>query len=241
MKIGVIFVFLYIIISINASAGVTLKGTRVIFDASKFSHSAVVKNTNAYDVIVQTWVDDGDLGNQPNNAEAPIITKPSVFSLKKGESQVIELINISERNPEREKLYWLNIHEIPPVNNGDNGEEQKLTLTMQTQYKVFYRPLGYEKFDKKLLKDVIISSRCNDNTDTNDCSLTLDNKTSFHVNIAGVAIGDYIVENYPQVIKPNSLKTIPLSNNPNSDEVKLDLIGDDGFIFSVVKKIKKSN
>lgn len=221
-------------ISANVTAGITLEGTRVIFDSSKFSHSVVVKNTNAYDVIVQTWVDDGDLNNQPNNAEAPIITKPSLFNLETGESKVIELINISEREPQNEELYWLNIHEIPPVNVSD---EDKLTLTMQTQYKVFYRPSESENFNKIELDKITLSLKADVNRDTEKYSLVLDNNTSFHLNFAGLSIGDHVIKNYPRVIKPYGVTKVPLSKIPEGGKVKLNLIDDSGFVYTLSKAV----
>lgn len=221
-------------ISANVTAGITLEGTRVIFDSSKFSHSVVVKNTNAYDVIVQTWVDDGDLNKQPNNAEAPIITKPSLFNLETGESKVIELINISEREPKNEELYWLNIHEIPPVNVSN---EDKLTLTMQTQYKVFYRPSKSENFNKIESDKIILSLKVDVNIDKENCSLVVDNNTSFHLNLAGLSIGDYVIKNFPRVIRPYGVTKIPLSKIPEGGKVKLNLIDDSGFVYTLSKEV----
>ncbi|OOE32019.1 hypothetical protein BZG05_15910 [Salinivibrio kushneri] len=238
MKLVIFFIILYTMISANVTAGITLEGTRVIFDSSKFSHSVVVKNTNAYDVIVQTWVDDGDLNNQPNNAEAPIITKPSLFNLETGESKVIELINIGAREPRNEELYWLNIYEIPPKNINN---EDKLTLTMQTQYKVFYRPSESESFNKIESEKIILSLKADGNRDTEKYSLVVDNNTSFHLNFAGISIGDYVIKNYPRVVKPHGLTKIPLSKVPESGKVKLNLIDDSGFIYTMSKAVNLGN
>ncbi|MGT0150281.1 fimbrial biogenesis chaperone [Vibrio metschnikovii] len=85
-------------------SGVTMEGTRVIFDSSKLSQSVIVMNTNDYDVIVQSWADDGNLNNKPDSAIAPVITKAGSFNLKPGASQIIQLINVSQVEYEEEKI-----------------------------------------------------------------------------------------------------------------------------------------
>ncbi|NAW70371.1 fimbrial biogenesis chaperone, partial [Vibrio sp. V28_P6S34P95] len=136
MKYAVLWLLMSIIMTTSVSAGVTLEGTRIIFDAERLSQSVLVVNTNDYDVVVQSWVDNGDLDNQPESAIAPVITKPALFTLKTGQSQVIQLVNVNQVPIQSEQLYWLNLYELPPV---QAAGVDKIVLTMQTQYKLFYR------------------------------------------------------------------------------------------------------
>lgn len=131
----------------QAQAGVTAERTRVIFDEGKREASLALVNQNSYPVIVQTWVDDGDLDAAPQTAQAPIMPLPPVFRLNPGQQRSLRLLYTGEALPaDRESLYWLNLYEIPPQSNEPLAEGQsRLTVTLRTQMKVIYRPRALVK------------------------------------------------------------------------------------------------
>lgn len=112
--------------------------TRVIYDAAQREKSLMLNNTNAYPVVVQSWVDDGS--GDPVNAKAPFIVLPAVFRLLPGKMQAIRIIyNQEPLAKDRESMFWLNLYEIPPL-TGKEGNDPRITLAMNTQIKLFFRP-----------------------------------------------------------------------------------------------------
>lgn len=131
----------------NAQAGVTAERTRVIFDEGQREASLALVNQNTYPVIVQTWVDDGQLESTPQTADAPIMPLPPVFRLNPGQQRSLRLLHTGQTLPgDRESLYWLNLYEIPPQSSEPLAEGQsRLTVTLRTQMKVIYRPRALQQ------------------------------------------------------------------------------------------------
>lgn len=124
-----------------AKGGVTTEVTRIIVQAPAHESGVQLANLNAYPVIVQAWVDDGELLSGPDNSTAPIIALPAVFRLQPGGQRNLRLVYSGAPLPQdRESLFWLNLYEMPP--QPQNTATDYLTITLRTQTKVFYRPRG---------------------------------------------------------------------------------------------------
>ena len=123
----------------TASAGLLAESTRVIYEADQHQHSLVLANVNPYPVVVQTWMDQG--GGDPDQAHAPFIVLPAVFRLEPQAIGSLRIIHNGDALPQdRESVFWLNLYEIPPTDGEEPLAQAQLTLTMNTQLKVFYRP-----------------------------------------------------------------------------------------------------
>jgi len=126
---------------INAHAGLLTEGTRLIYPANSEGRTLLIANTNPWPVLVQTWVDrgEGDL----EQADAPFVVTPAIFRLEPSQTERLRIIHTGEPLPEdRESLFWLNLHEIPPSAPGTDENEARLSLTFNTQLKLLYRPAG---------------------------------------------------------------------------------------------------
>lgn len=139
-----LFNFLLFILPLSSKAGVIAETTRVIFNLDKREQSLQIFNINDYPVLVQLWVDNGDIEGGPDKAmESPILPLPAIFKLKNKESKSIKLVNVSaDLAKDRETLYWLNIYEVPPEPNKDleMNNQNILMLTTRTQMKLLLRP-----------------------------------------------------------------------------------------------------
>ncbi|MFJ5188349.1 fimbrial biogenesis chaperone [Pseudomonas fulva] len=133
-----------VLISTPANAGVTAERTRVIVHEGQRETSLALVNQNAYPVVVQTWIDNGDLAVTPDTASAPIMPLPPMFRLEPQQQRSVRLVTTGQvLAQDRESLYWLNVYEIPPRPNEVLEEgATRLTITLRTQLKVIYRPQG---------------------------------------------------------------------------------------------------
>lgn len=136
---GVGALFLATVFSVHA--GVTASSSRVIFTEGLAQQSLMLVNTNDWPVMVQTWVDNGDVNPAPASVKAPFVAVPPLFSLAPQRMQGIRLIyNQSPLPQDRESVFWLNLYEIPPGSPERSLQAQSVVLTMNTQMKIFWRP-----------------------------------------------------------------------------------------------------
>jgi len=166
----------------QAHAGVTAERTRVIFDEGQREASLALVNQNSYPVIVQAWIDDGELESAPQTAEAPIMPLPPVFRLNPGQQRSLRLLYTGQALPgDRESLYWLNLYEIPPQINEPLGEGQsRLTVTLRTQMKVIYRPRALAKVAESAPRELRFR-RVGD-------AVQVDNPTPYFITLAGAEV-----------------------------------------------------
>lgn len=121
-------------------AGIMPAGTRVIYQEGHREVTLMLANTNKYPVIVQSWVDNGE--GDPESNRAPFVVLPAVFRLSAGERQGLRIIYNQDPLPQdRESVFWLNLYEIPPLTD-KQSQNSRLTLAMNTQLKLFWRPKG---------------------------------------------------------------------------------------------------
>lgn len=110
-----------LIFSLNhqAMAGLIAGATRMIYLPESRERTLMLANTNDYPVVIQTWIDDGDVDSTPDQTQAPFMVLPAVFKMQPGGAQGLRIINKGESLPtDRESVYWLNLYEIPPPKHG---------------------------------------------------------------------------------------------------------------------------
>ncbi|MEJ8809571.1 molecular chaperone [Variovorax ureilyticus] len=127
----------------NAFAGVVAESTRVVFMAGAGERSLQLINLNDYPVVVEAWVDDGELDSLPENSRAPILPLPPIFRMDPHGQISLRLLYSGAPLPkDRESLFWLNLYEIPPTELDRSLDTATLTVAIRTQMKVFVRPQG---------------------------------------------------------------------------------------------------
>lgn len=139
------------LISTSCSAGVMADRTRLIFQEGQARQTLTLANTNVYPVVVQTWIDKGQGDKLPQNIVSAFIAMPAVFRLQPSALQNLQIILTDPALPkDRESLFWLNLYEIPPRNDASATDATRVTLAMNTQLKIFYRPRGLPSSPEQL-------------------------------------------------------------------------------------------
>ncbi|WP_249655170.1 fimbrial biogenesis chaperone [Serratia ureilytica] len=127
--------------SIGAQAGIIASATRVIFHEGETEKTLMLLNTNGYPIVAQTWVDNGDVNAAPELSRAPFVALPSVFALQPSALKGLRILFAGANLPaDRESVFWLNLYEIPPTRPATPPLASRVTLAMNTQMKIFYRP-----------------------------------------------------------------------------------------------------
>ncbi|MBC3272209.1 molecular chaperone [Pseudomonas sp. SWRI81] len=118
----------------QATAGISLSSTRLIFDGKHKEASITVRNSGA-DVLIQSWVDtDSD-----EAGTVPFAVTPPLVRVSGDEQQILRVIYEGAGMPgDRESVVWLNVQEIPQSAKTANT----LQLAVRQRIKVFFRPAG---------------------------------------------------------------------------------------------------
>ncbi len=127
-----------------AHAEVMIGGTRVIYDEKQREAVVKVSNTGDMPVLLQAWIDKGDINARPDTIKVPFSVTPPVVRLDSKRDQTIRLFRTGTGlAADRETLFWFNLLEIPPKpTKSVNGDDNKLQLAFRTRIKMFYRPAG---------------------------------------------------------------------------------------------------
>ncbi|MGL5384399.1 MAG: fimbrial biogenesis chaperone [Serratia sp. (in: enterobacteria)] len=157
--------------------GITVGGTRLIYDGSKKEASLNVTNSDTGPYLIQSWADTQNGGAE----KAPFIVTPPLFRLDGNEQNLLRIVRTGGNLPEdRESLYWLNIKSIPTGTKKDNANT--LQIAVKTRIKLIYRPLGLmKKTPEELTKNLTWSQ--------SGSKLTVTNPTAYYMNFQQVKVG----------------------------------------------------
>ncbi|ATM86399.1 molecular chaperone [Yersinia massiliensis] len=174
-------------LSQQAMAGLIAGATRMIYLPESRERTLMLANTNDYPVVVQTWIDDGDVDSTPDQTQAPFMVLPAVFKMQPGGAQGLRIINKGESLPkDRESVYWLNLYEIPPKTRRDSDAHAQVAMAMNTQMKIFYRPDGLTPTLPEAMKKVSFSLK----KQNNQYVVTVHNPTPYHVSFGQIQLHD---------------------------------------------------
>ncbi|OFC63217.1 fimbrial biogenesis chaperone [Candidatus Erwinia dacicola] len=218
--------FLLIFLSLGdyATAGVMPSRSRVVYSEGSREQSLMLANTNAYPVIVQTWIDNGE--GTPDAKSIPFVSVPPVLRFEpQGIKGVRIIYNHTMLPSNRESLFWFNIYEIPPENKDDTRENNVL-VTMNTQIKLFYRPAEVHITPEEAMPKVTCLR-----TDTR--MLQCHNPSPIHLSVIGAKIhyvsGSIGVLNTDLLMKPLASNTLNFIRDiPDVFSVELRYVNDTG-------------
>lgn len=134
------FLSLLIIIPTWVNAAVVISGTRVIYNENEKEVTLKVSNEGTVPVLIQNWLDTGDVDAAPETIQVPFVLTPPVFRIEPTKSQTLRIGYTGgvALPKDKETIYWLNVLEIPP---NATGEENKLQIAYRSRIKLFYRPV----------------------------------------------------------------------------------------------------
>jgi len=191
-KIGA---FMVAMMLLPAQAAVVITGTRVVYPEQSREVNVRMTNIENSPVLVQAWIDDGDVNAQPDEIQVPFVLTPPVFRMEPKKGQTLRVMYAGENAPpERESLYWLNVLEIPPTAQ-DAASRNLLQFAFRTRIKLFYRPAALQEDPAAVrarLKWRLVPG-AKDAKDAKDEKgggpvLRVDNPTPYHISFSRVSL-----------------------------------------------------
>lgn len=163
------------------TGGVTVGGTRLIYNGEKKEASLSVTNTDAQPYLIQSWVETLNGGAQ----KAPFIITPPLFRLDGNQKNILRIVQTGVGGADdRESMYWINIKSIPSGKRQDNTNT--LQIAVRTRIKLIYRPGKLNGTPEDVASKLKWSKSGN--------TLTVNNPTPFIMNFNQVKIGNHVVK-----------------------------------------------
>jgi chaperone protein EcpD len=170
--------------AVHARAAVVIAGTRVVFPAQSRDVSLKVENKGGEPALVQAWIDDGDAASSPSTASAPFAITPPVFRIDPGQAHTLRIVHVGDDTPkEREKLYWLNVLEIPPKPAEAEGKNI-LQFAFRHRLKLFHRPKDLPSPPERAASGL----RWSMEREGGKARLRVDNPSPYHVSFNAVEL-----------------------------------------------------
>lgn len=165
-------------------AAVVIAGTRVVFPAQARDVSLRVENKGSEPALVQAWIDDGDEASSPTTARAPFAITPPVFRIDPGKAHTLRIVHVGRDTPqEKEKLYWLNVLEIPPKPADAEGRNV-LQFAFRHRLKLFHRPKDLSVLPER----AAASLRWSVEREGGKLQLRVDNPSPYHVSFNAITL-----------------------------------------------------
>ncbi|WP_426817151.1 fimbrial biogenesis chaperone [Winslowiella sp. 2C04] len=195
------------------AGGVTVGGTRLIYEGAKKEAAINVTNTDTIPYLIQSWAENSDNGA----GKAPFIVTPPLFRLEGNQQNVLRVVRTGGHLPEdRESLFWLNIKTIPAANK--NEATNTLQIAVKTRIKLIYRPQTLRGVPEDVAAKLHWRQSGN--------QLTVTNPTPFVMNFQSVKVGGKEIKTATYVM-PHSQATFTMPTGA-SGSVSWALINDYG-------------
>ncbi|EOZ6590789.1 molecular chaperone [Salmonella enterica] len=223
MRIAILTIYLLSAFLTSAHAGVSIGGTRVIFDGHKKEASLIVFSSedDTYPYLIQSFIDNkGEKGDISNNTRPPFIITPPLFRLEPGKENSLRIIKTAETLPDdRESVFWINVKAIPGSDkNADT--ENTLKLVLKNRVKLFYRPSGIMKRDADTFSKVTFSRQ--------GSAVIVSNPTPYFISFNSLRVGGKTVDTSFVMVPPKGQARYLLPDGVSGNDVSWSYITDYG-------------
>ncbi|WP_446029948.1 fimbrial biogenesis chaperone [Lelliottia amnigena] len=212
-KFALLFCSVLTCASTMAHAGVSIGGTRVIYNEGKKEVALNVTNSGEESYLIQSWVED------PTSAvkKAPFIITPPLFRLDGNQDNILRIVRTGGQLPaDTEKLFWLSIKTIPYAAKKDNT----LQLAIKTKIKLIFRPDSLSEHTPEDVTEKLTWA-------IHGNQLTVNNPTNYYMNFNFILINGIKVEN-PTYASPHASQTYSLPRGSSAGRIEWALISDFG-------------
>lgn len=207
---GLFLLLILSLFSVMVSASVTMIGNRIIYPSDNASVNVEFRNKDIIPYAVQTWLDDGDTESTPATGNAPFIASPPLFRIAANGGQVLRIAFNGSRNlpQDRESVFYFNFLQIPPVNAGEAGNQQKnkMLIMLKNRVKVFYRPVAIASESKTFFDKINVTSQ----SKNGGAVINIENNSPFYASVTDVRVkhGKQVYKQKAQMIAPFSKDSV---------------------------------
>ncbi|WP_241613714.1 fimbria/pilus periplasmic chaperone [Rosenbergiella epipactidis] len=210
--------------SASSFASVVISGTRVIYPQNEKEVTVKITNAGKSPVLVQSWIDDGDVNSRPDNIKVPFILTPPINRIDSSNSQTLRISYTGTNLPEdRESVFWLNVLEIPQTAKIEN----RLQVAFRSRIKLFYRPAGLQGLASDAAKNLTWSRQGN--------TLVANNKSPYFVSLVSIEMNKSSIEG--EMVPPFGTHSFPLKNTQSGKALSYQYVNDWGAVNTQNKQL----
>ncbi|CNG41056.1 fimbrial biogenesis chaperone [Yersinia frederiksenii] len=224
--------FLILLTGYSVQASVVISGTRVIYPENQKEVTVKVTNMGSGPVVLQSWIDNGDVNARPETLKVPFVLTPPINRVEPNKSQTLRISYTGTTLPkDRESVFWLNVLEIPAKADA-NSKQNYLQMAYRSRIKLFFRPQGLIGNPNDAAKSLVWTKVSG--------GLKATNSTPFHISLVtvGVNIGGKPSRIEGQMISPNDSMKFALPDNSSVSTVDIEFINDYGAVNKLSQAIK---
>lgn len=213
--------------STHSLASIVINGTRVIYPSDQKEVSVRLDNTGNSPVLIQSWLDTGDINAKPAAIKVPFILSSPINRVEGGKGQTLRISYSGGSLPmDKESVFWLNVLEVP-AKKQEKSDENYLQMAFRSRIKVFYRPAGLAGNANDAAQAVTWSIK--------GSSLQAFNPTPYYVSFVSLTVNGKKIEG--EMVAPRSALTLAIPAN-KGNTVSGEFVNDYGAINSFNAVIK---
>ncbi|MFS2125015.1 molecular chaperone [Pseudomonas sp. Pseusp97] len=191
----------------QAQASIVITGTRVVYDASQREVTVKLNNDGSAPMLVQSWIDEGNVQATPDTSRAPFVLTPPIARIDPGKGQALRIRFSGQKSlpRDRESLFWLNVLEVPPASaEGQN----KLKIAFRSRIKLFYRPADLPGNAMAAAEQLQWRLQRNGN----ELALECRNDSPYYISLGKVSVGGVSpdLDINSSILAPGERKLLPL-------------------------------
>lgn len=200
IKPGLIFSFILMMISLpaQASGGIALGATRVIYPAEAKQTSLAITNSNKEErYLVNAWIE-----NDRGQKEKTFAVTPPLFVSEPDSENTLRIIYAGPQLPtDRESLFYMNVKAIPSVNKANLEGKNVLQLAILSRIKLFVRPKNLAMQPEEALSQLRFERAGN--------HLKISNASPYYVTLVNLYLGGQKLENIMIAPKNSAQQALP--------------------------------
>lgn len=206
--------FISLTIMTAAKAGLVIGGTRVIYDVDQKDVSVHFDNRGETPSLAQVWIDDGNRDTPIDKLNVPFILTPAMSRVDPSKGQTIRIMYTgSDTAIKAEKLYWLNVLDIPGMAKKDRPDNY-LQLAIRSRIKIFLRPAGLSSKD---MIDSVQKLKWQWNNAGGASKLQVTNASPYYITLTAIALtsasGTLIPLSDTGMVAPNGSRSFAIPKN----------------------------
>ena len=200
IKPGLIFSLILMMISlpVQASGGIALGATRVIYPADAKQTSLAITNSNKQErYLINAWIE-----NDRGQKEKTFAVTPPLFVSEPDSENTLRIIYAGPPLPtDRESLFYMNVKAIPSVNKANLEGKNVLQLAILSRIKLFVRPKNLAMPAEEALSQLRFERAGN--------HLKVSNASPYYVTLVNLQLGGKKLENIMIAPKNSAQQALP--------------------------------
>lgn len=189
-------ILMMVSLSVEASGGIALGATRVIYPADARQTSLAITNSNKQErYLINAWIE-----NDRGQKEKTFVVTPPLFVSEPDSENTLRIIYAGPPlATDRESLFFMNVKAIPSVNKANLEGKNVLQLAILSRIKLFVRPKNLAMQPEEALSQLKFERAGN--------HLKVSNASPYYITLVNLQLGGQKLENL-MIAPKNSVQQV---------------------------------